>query len=259
MNYLQRNRPKKNWLFVKNGLLIVFLFGLGVCISYFTKGPILSLTSRIWRAENTSTRFVSLVLSSLKSKSKLQSENEKLQRELESYRIRFLSSDIQVNSESLSDLILGADSYGGIVAPVLVHPPRTAYDSLIVDVGLKDGLRVGSKVILPEGPLVGEVSEVFARQAKIKLYSTPGEKVDVIIANGGFASVLVGEGGGSFRLSIPRDQEILIGDKLISRHLDERLVAIVEDVTMKPTDSFKDVLARTPANIFNLRFVLIIP
>jgi len=36
-------------------------------------------------------------------------------------------------------------------------------------------------------------------------------------------------------------------------------LAVVEDIRLQPTDSFKEVLAKSPTNIFTLRFVFIRP
>ena len=70
---------------------------------------------------------------------------------------------------------------------------------------------------------------------------------------------LEGAGGGNFKLVLPRETEVEAGDRILSADISSRLLAVVGDVVMKPTDSFKEVLAISPVNIFGIHFVLIKP
>lgn len=146
-----------------------------------------------------------------------------------------------------------------IVASVLTYPPETPYDIIIVDAGSNDSVTVGSKVFLPEGPFVGVVSEIFPREAKVKLLSTSGEEVGAVLERNNIPIILVGSGGGNFKISIPRDVVVENGDKILSRDIIPHLLAVVEEVDIRSTDSFKEVLARGPTNIFTIRFVFITP
>ena len=50
-----------------------------------------------------------------------------------------------------------------------------------------------------------------------------------------------------------------VGDRVFSAGIERRLVAIVGDISMKSTDSVKEVLLKSPANIFGLKFVVLSP
>ena len=62
---------------------------------------------------------------------------------------------------------------------------------------------------------------------------------------------------GNFQIEVPRETVVERGDRVLSADIFLHLVAVVEDVSVEPTDSFKEVLARSPANIFNIRYVII--
>jgi len=142
---------------------------------------------------------------------------------------------------------------------VLTYPPQTPYDIIIIDAGSNDSLVLGSEVSMPEGPLLGVVSEVFPRRAKVKLFSTNGEETGAVLERNNMPVTLEGTGGGNFRISLPRDIAIERGDRILSRSMSSSLLAVVEEVSVEPTDSFKEILAKSPTNIFSLRFVFITP
>jgi cell shape-determining protein MreC len=146
-----------------------------------------------------------------------------------------------------------------LVASVLAHPPQTLYDVIIIDAGLNDSVSLGSEVFLPEGPILGKVSEVFGKYAKVKLFSTAREETSAVLERGSVPVTLVGVGAGNFKLTVPRDVEVERGDRILSAGVFSRLLAVVGEVNVNSTDSFKEVLASTPTNIFALRFIFVIP
>ena len=93
----------------------------------------------------------------------------------------------------------------------------------------------------------------------MKLFSTSGEESNAVLERGEIPVVLEGIGGGNFKITLPRDIAVERGDRILSPDIEANLVAIVEDVRLTQTDSFKTVLARSPVNIFSLRLVIVRP
>ena len=212
----------------------------------------------IWGSEGRITSGLKNVVGWFSSKNSLIDENKRLKEQITSYQITELS--LRANEEQYSRLlvILGRKPVNqSVTATVLVHPPRAPYDILIIDAGEREGLKMGDTVIMPEGPILGTIEEVFYNTSRVKLYSKNGEKVDAVLERGNIPVVLLGQGGGSFKLVLPRDVEVEPEDRIISPGIDSKLLGIVEEITVKPTDSSKDVLVRSPANIFAIRFVLV--
>lgn len=226
-NYLLKNRhghPRLRRLAILLAILIC-----GAFVFSFFEGPVISVISPFWKVEN----FL------FNSRKALLEENAMLKERL-----------IELERQKGRDTSL---------ATVLARPPQTPYDIVIVDIGSHASVYVGSKVLLPEGEPIGLVFEVLGKQAKVKLFSTVEEETDAVLERHSVPVVLVGAGGGSFKITLPRDVAVEKGDRILSADEGSHLLAVVEDISIRATDSFKEILAKSPVNIFALRFVLITP
>ena len=142
------------------------------------------------------------------------------------------------------------------LAKVLSRPPDNPYDVFTVSIESGNTVKVGALAFLSNGLLVGKVSESSSKELKVKLFSTVDEKMPAILERNNVPVEIIGLGSGNFKIRVPRDISVEKEDKVLFS--DSRgLAAIVEDVEMKPTDSFKEVLAKSPANIFTIELVLI--
>lgn len=229
VNYLPKNRSR--YPYFKKTLVLVAIFLLGVALSYFFRGELISLFYPLWKARN---NFI-------------QSEEPTT------------ASSIENQKNTLLELAGRKTDPKTTIAAVLTYPYQTFYDTIIIDAGSDDLVAVGSEVSLPEGPVLGTVSEVFSKTAKVKLFSSSGEKTTAVLERDNVPVVLIGVGGGNFKITLPRDMAVENGDRILSADTASRLLAVVGDVSSSPTDSFKEVLAKSPTNIFTLRFVFVTP
>ena len=221
---------------------------------------LISLISPLWRAENAVSRSLYNGVIFFQSQRALVNENTTLKEKLSSLEIEILSLSKDRDDRNRYLELLGRKQNSNMVlASVLTHPPQTPYDVIIIDLGLNESISSDSEVFLPEGPILGRVSEVFRKNAKVKLFSSAGEETSAVLERGDLPVTLVGVGAGNFKMTIPRDVEVQIGDRVLSLGVSSHLLAIVGEVSVSSTDSFKEVLARGPANIFALRFVFVVP
>jgi len=240
--------------------ILVAIFIFGAIVFRFIAAPIVSIVTPIWKAENK-------LMSTLRNSVAFFSSQKSLVAEIASLkeRLYFMETEIlslsngRVQEEVLFDLLGRKERAEEVVAAVLSRPSQTPYDVIIIDAGSSDSISVGSQVLLPEGPILGLVSEVFPTSAKVKLFSANGEETNAILERNQLPITLMGTGGGNFRLALPRDVEIEKGDRILFPDISSRLVATVGEIVTKPTDSFKEVLARSPTNIFSFRFVFVLP
>lgn len=170
-----------------------------------------------------------------------------------------LISPEQTQENILLNLVGRKQKTNIVVASVLTRPPQTPYDVIIIDAGSNESVTIGSEVSLPEGPILGIISEVFPKNAKVKLYSASGQETNAVLERNNIPVILVGTGGGNFRLSLPRDIAVEKGDRILSSDITARHLATVGEISVEPTDSFQEVLAQSPTNIFTLRFVFVTP
>lgn len=240
-------------------MLAALLVAGSVIFSAFGE-TLVAIVSPVWQANNAVTRRLTVVAEFFTSKTALVEENIALKERVSNLETELLAATSQLAQSGMFLELAGRrEEMGGLIAAVLVRPPRTLYDVLVIDAGTDESLAIGSKVFLPEGPALGAVAELSSRTAKVRLFSSAGDETPAAFERGGSPVTLVGMGGGAFRITAPRDVDVEPGDRIISAEVPSRLLAIVEDVSLNSTDSFKEVLARTPASMFDVRFVLVIP
>lgn len=219
---------------------------------------LLSSTTPLWKVRNSVVSGVGGAAGFFTTQSRLVEENAALREQVAALETKVLSLSRELVHESVLLETLGRGrGIEAVAAAVLSRPPQTPYDIVIIDAGSREGVVNGAEVFLPEGPLLGVVSEVFLKRSRVELYSAPDLETGAVLERGNVPVTIIGRGGGNFKIVLPRDVEVERGDRIVSAGIASRLLAVVEDVTMRPTDSFKEVLAVGPANIFTFRFVLV--
>lgn len=236
------------------------VFALGAIFFYFLGGFIIAAVSPLWNAENAISRTVNSRIEHWRREQKLIDENAMLREKILSLEAELYNRSALANVESSILSMLGRTPLdSGIASSVLVRPPETPYDIITIDAGEREGVSLGMEAALVEGPLLGTISEVFSNNSKVKLFSSPGEKTNAVLERSGTAVALEGTGGGNFTAAVPRETPVEVGDRIISADIFGRLLAVVEEIKLEQTDSFKEVLSRSPANIFNVRYVILRP
>ncbi len=99
------------------------------------------------------------------------------------------------------------------------------------------------------------MTEVYAKTALVKLYSTAGEKLEVTVSGINITAEATGRGGGNFEMTFPHDVEIPKGTEVTATGIVPYAVGIVDEVISDPRDPLQKVLMRSPVNIQELKFV----
>ncbi len=234
-------------------VVFFFLFKFGILSSFST--GLQKVSAPLWRSK---VAVEGSLDQTFISKSELFRENEKLKNENDSFRTQMLNYQTVLDENNLLKEAYGRKQVGEqILAAILVKPGQTLYDTLIVDVGLADNIIVGQKVFANGNILIGEVSEVNAKVSKVKLYSSSGEKLSVIITGTDITTEATGRGGGNFEMTFPRDVEIPKGTEITVPGITPLLVGLVDEVISDPRDPLQKVLLRSPVNVQELKFVQI--
>ncbi|MDB5266258.1 MAG: Rod shape-determining protein MreC [Parcubacteria group bacterium] len=255
--YLQRNRPDR--AFGKKALFLLGVFIFGALVFSLFDGLFVRLAAPIWKSENVVARSAWRVSGFFKDTNALLQENADL-------RARVASDELLISSlrsiENSREVLLNSFGRSGtstfIGATVLVHPPETPYDFLVLDAGSNYGVKVGDSVALPEGSKIGVVIEVFSKDSRAKLFSTSGEQTNAILERGGAPVTLIGRGGGAFEIELPREVPVVAGDRVLDSTITAGMIGVVRDIESVPTDSFKKVLVESAAPIHSLHFVRIV-
>lgn len=140
-----------------------------------------------------------------------------------------------------------------ILGAVLMRPPGTPYDTLVIDIGFAEGVAEGDFVSAGGTALIGTVSEVFQHAVRVKLFSAPGEAHDALL-RGVLPLSISGQGGGSMVAQAPAGTRVAVGDTATVPGIAGGLLARVSAVE-RSEGSFVTIYFQLPADIFMLRFV----
>lgn len=269
MNYLLDKKIKRNKYF-KYLIFILFLF----IFIYFNSSIFYGfsyISNIIFRPVLIIGNNIGDKLSSISnyfySKNSLALENEDLRLKLDEQEARMSNYNSILDENLKIKEILGRKEkkVDMILAGILSKPNQSPYDTLIIDVGMKSGILLGQRIFAFGNIPIGHIIEVYPDTSKVILYSSPGEKTEVVIGSkpvltssslgGDTFMQIVGRGGGNFEMILPRDFILEKGTEVVLPGITPYVVGIVETIISDPRDSFQKALLTSPVNIQELKFV----
>ncbi len=146
---------------------------------------------------------------------------------------------------------------GDVVATVLIRPPQSPYDILTIDSGTDEGVLVGDQVYAWSGFPLGEVIDTEKSRSIVKLFSAPGNKIEVFIGTSTTAVQAEGRGGGNFFLKLPKVSNIKNGDLVARRFLPPEVFSSIESVDSNAGEAYTYAYFKLPINLNNLVYVLV--
>lgn len=193
------------------------------------------------------------------SKKDLKEENEKLYSLFDTVRANMLLyEEIKKENEELKALLGRKENAEAVLGIVLSNPNQSPYDTLFIDVGEKQGVYSGMMVV-SDSILLGVVDVAYQNISKVKLFSSPGAELRVLLGKEKIPTIAYGRGGGEFEARLPHDIKIKEGDAVLYSSLHNYLIGTVEYIESKPSSAIQEIFFRAPINIFTLRRVLVIP
>jgi rod shape-determining protein MreC len=191
------------------------------------------------------------------SKAEMYKQNVILKSEIEKLNNQLAETDtLQEENDNLKDILGRSDKEKTIVlSMILAKPNRTPYDTLIIDRGSDDGIKIDDKVFAGGDILIGSIESVSKDSAKVLMYSTPGNISQVIYGNTGKYFNAHGSGNGTMEVDISRDIEVVEGDMFFYPGLDNTLVGLAKKIEFDPRDTFKKVMIKSPINIQEEKWV----
>lgn len=145
-----------------------------------------------------------------------------------------------------------------ITARVIARPSQNLYDRIMIDRGTRDGVVIGDRIIAGENGVIATVDQVTETTAQGTLISGSFWKGDAVIARLGITVPVVGKGSGNFELHVPRDLDVRDGDVMTLPGSPEFIFGMIKSVTFDERDPYQTVLARTPVNVQELKFVRVV-
>ncbi len=252
-NFLIRENGKKSIIFPTFAVVFfVLIFSIP-----WSRNLLFSAGSPLWSLKNSIVTFFSDNIAVLNSKTDLLKENSLLKEQiLTNNKEQALFDLLKKENEDLKNILSRTKmSQKVLLGAVLIKPFLSPYDTLIIDVGSYDGVALGNKVMVDGNTFIGYVSEVYDNTSKVVLYSSPGEKVKVLIGNNNVEKEAIGMGGGNFQVEIPREIGVKEGDIITIPSISANVFGVVEKIEFKESDSFQNILFKNPVNIAELKWV----
>lgn len=239
---------------------MVAIFLIAIFSLSWTQNLLFKVGSPLWSIKNNITSFFLDNINVLNSKTNLITENNLLKEQIKSDEINQVLFDLlRAENEELKNILNRKKiSQNILLSAILVKPFLSPYDTFIIDVGAMDGVEVNDKIIVEGDIFIGYVSEVYDKTSKIILYSSPGEKVKVLIGSNNIEKEATGLGNGNFKVEMPREDDIKEGDSIVIPSIVANIFGIVEKIEFKESDSFQNILFKYPININELKWVEVV-
>jgi len=145
-----------------------------------------------------------------------------------------------------------------VLVSVLAAPPRSVYDTLLIDVSNVPNVHQGMLVLSLDEAALGTIAEVLGSTAKVLLFSSSGVQTAGSLSASTTSVDLVGRGGGTFRSALPSHIHIRPGEHITSANFGGRIVALVDAVTVDSTQLSQTIEARIPVSLTTLTTVILI-
>ncbi len=151
--------------------------------------------------------------------------------------------ELEKENSDLKEIMARSSSSSPMLLSYIVKkPPFTAYDSYVIDIGKNSGVKIGDKVYANGNVLLGEIVEINGSFAKLKLYSSYGEKFDVLIGKNDIEATATWKGGGAFEVVLPKDSKVQLNDSISVPDLNVSVFGIVKNVLKKRYSDFRIAL-----------------
>ncbi len=202
---------------------------------------------------------------------RLQAENRALRAEVERLTIEnvrlsevaaenaLLREQLQYKRDNPSLDILSA----GVIGRVVGRDPSNLLSYLIIDRGTRDGVTTGMPVVTPQG-LVGRVTDVGERWAKVLLIIDASSSVNVLVQRSRATGVLQGRlGANPVMRYIAQGEDVQVGDIVLTSGLGGnfpkgQVVGQVVAVHQRDIELFQEAEVRPSVDFNRLEMVIVI-
>jgi rod shape-determining protein MreC len=133
-----------------------------------------------------------------------------------------------------------------------------------INVGSQEGARPGMSVVSGGAGLVGRVSEVGPRTAKVRLLTDPESAVAALLQTTRASGLIVGQPDGSLQMKyIPQDEEVSVGDIALTSGLGGLVpkglvIGQVTEVQQKEYETFQTATVRPAVDFSRVELALVI-
>lgn len=260
MNYRlkskSKNEHKGKIISVSVVLCIVLIFA--IFFTNFSRNIFYSISRPLWVSESIITAPFRGVFSFFRFKSNLIKEKMDLEAEVTSLKLKEIDYDVLLKeNQELKDQIGRSADKNLIFARVLSRPPKSPYDTFVIDIGSNQGVVQADRVYLSENVIIGVIKTVTSNTSLVELFSSGNNKQEAILSRTGASYILTGKGGANFQIEVPKDSDVLWGDIFLYPGINSSVIGSVYYIDTNSQSSFKTIYIRIPGNVFQSKSVFV--
>lgn len=260
MIYLQKNNHSFRQWFKFPPVIVLLIGALAFALLFFSPSfsnrvgvffakPILITRSFVLNQTAFLTNF-------MRPKASLVEENNNLKDEVRGLRADLLFYDaLAVEHQRLLQSFGRGEGLPRKIAVVVVKPPQSPYDTIILDIGSVDGIAVDQSIFGSGNTALGRISSVEKNHSTATLFSNSGMESQAIVERSGMSIVVKGNGGGGFEARVPQDSDISLEDIIVLPGRIPAPLGRVVKIDSTPASSFKAISISSLANINYTRWV----
>lgn len=216
----------------------------------------LAVAQPFWAVRTSLANRFSYIGTFFTSHKSLVAENDALRLELDRTKADLLAYDTLASEHhKLLDLYGREEGKNRVLGVVLVKPPQSPYDVVVIDIGTDHAVQTNDDVYGFGNVALGTVSAVTEHTATVTLFSNATRQTPATVERSDVSLLLVGTGGAGFEAKIPQDVDVLVGDTVVLPALHTSILGRVIAVESSDASSFKRVVVQSPVNIHNLRWL----
>ncbi|MBN2094368.1 MAG: rod shape-determining protein MreC [Candidatus Zambryskibacteria bacterium] len=236
-------------------LIFAFLIGNIFANSLLTEvlNPFLKTGNFFYKNLNQIPKFFSDKLILIKENQELLEEIN--QNHLNLVNIIALNYENQRLREELSIKLSGQF----LAASIIAKFPQVALDSLILDKGINENIKVGDLVLASDRILIGRIAKSNNNSSTIKLNSFVDVYTYGFVARTNEPIEIKGSGGGNMKANLPIDFDIEVGDEIMIGGSFNFIAAVAGVIDEDRLSGFKNVFMSLPTDIYKLNTVFIYP
>ena len=192
-------------------------------------------------------------------------ENEQLRRENDELKMQVNQLQSKaLEADRLAVLLDFRKSHQNVpmsTSRVIATSAGTASATIVIDRGLKSGIKKNMGVITPEG-IVGKVVESYDDTAEVLLLTDKDSGVGAMLGNSRIQSPVGGTGEPLLAMKyVANDDVVNVGERVVTSGMDKifpRDLPIGTITDIKPGNPFKNIRVRPSANLARLEEVIVL-
>ncbi|MES2213216.1 MAG: rod shape-determining protein MreC [Patescibacteria group bacterium] len=260
MNYPLKSKPRKEsrGKIIIISIIFVLLVGSAFLFPNALRTVSYGIAKPIWRVRDVIQSSTGSIKNFFVFKNTLINRTIALEDELTTLKLKEADYDILLKeNEELKNQLGRTTTATRVMARVVSTPPRSPYDTLIIDIGSRDGVIKGNKVFLAGNIILGIVTDITPYTSVVSLFSTGNQKQSAVLERTGATYELVGKGGANLQVEVPRDADVLWGDTFVYPDLSPAIIGSVYYIDSTSQSSFKTIFIRIPGNVFENKWVFV--